>query len=124
VHDATVRVAGPDGVFSLALTALLADRSRLAGRIITAVTIDTGGVTAAVRAGRTPADRAIVAAVVRHTSTGELRIALTGVAATPVVIAAIDSIDELRPPGDFRGSSEYRRALAGTHTARALEAVR
>ncbi len=120
VHDAVVGLAGRDGERTVTLATVLLDLPLLAGRIITAVTIDTTGVTSAARVGRTPADRPIVAAVARRTSDGERRLALTGVAATPVLVTGVDELD---PPGDFRGSREYRRALAVTLAARALEAV-
>ena len=47
------------------------------------------------------------------------RVALTGVAATPVLVdpSALDSLD---PPGDFRGSPEYRREVAGVLTKRVI----
>jgi carbon-monoxide dehydrogenase medium subunit/putative selenate reductase FAD-binding subunit len=51
---------------------------------------------------------------------GTRRLALAGVAATPVLV---DGADRLDPPADFRGSSEYRRALAAILMARALEAI-
>jgi CO/xanthine dehydrogenase FAD-binding subunit len=119
VHDAIVELAH-DRTEHLPLAALLADLSRLEGRIITAVTIETTGVTSAARVGRTRADRPIVAAVARRTPDGERRLALTGVAATPVLVTGVD---ELSPPGDFLGSSEYRKAVAAILAARALEAV-
>jgi CO/xanthine dehydrogenase FAD-binding subunit len=51
---------------------------------------------------------------------GTTRLALTGVARRPVLVDP-DALDELEPLGDFRGSPEYRRALAQTLAARALE---
>lgn len=120
VHDAVVSIAGPEGVDELPLEGLLADRPFRAGRILTAVTIDVGGVAAVARTGRTPADRAIVAAAARRTADGARRLALSGVAATPVLVEGAAGLD---PPGDFRGSSEYRRALASVLAARALEAI-
>jgi CO/xanthine dehydrogenase FAD-binding subunit len=93
---------------------------------------------------RTPADEPIVAAfaaveldadVVR-----EARVALVGVWQEPVRLAqsaaqlvggpldtaAIQAVaqavaEEVSPKGDFRGSEEYRRAMAGVLTRRALE---
>jgi CO/xanthine dehydrogenase FAD-binding subunit len=76
------------------------------------------------RTARTRADRPIVAAVARRTPDGQRRLALTGVAAVPVLVAPTpDAADGLEPPGDFRGSTEYRRALAGVLARRALEGV-
>jgi CO/xanthine dehydrogenase FAD-binding subunit len=42
------------------------------------------------------------------------------VAATPILVQTADGLD---PVGDFRGSGEYRRALATTLLARVLEAI-
>ena len=120
VHDAVVSLVGAAGREELTLEALLAELPFPAGRIVTGVVIDATGRSFVARAGRTRADRAIVAAAVRIRPDGEQRIALSGVAQTPIVIGAAD---ELEPPGDFRGSSEYRRALAEVLVARALEAL-
>lgn len=115
VYDAMVSVATRDGVTTSPLQDVLATRG--AG-IITAVTVATSGTTAVARTGRTPADTSIVAAVGRATAAGT-RLALTGVAATPVLVAP-DEVTALNPPGDFRGSPEYRQALATTLTRRVL----
>ena len=125
VHDAQVVLSGHDGENTLPLAALLQELPQLVGHIITAVTIDDTGVTSAARVGRTRADRPIVSAVARRTRDGELRLALTGVAATPILVTPVQlaALDGLDPPDDFRGSSEYRRALAATLAARALEGV-
>ena len=124
VHDGEVRLAGRDGAHSLELAALLADSKPLAGRIITAVRVGSGGVTSVARTARTRTDRAIVAAVARRTADGKRRLALTGVAVTPVLVApAEDAANDLDPPGDFRGSAEYRRALAAVLAGRALKQV-
>jgi len=120
VHEARVSLAGRDGELSLPLAALLADRSLLAGRIITAVAVETGGVSSVARTARTRADRPIVAAVARRTADGRRLLAMTGVAATPVLVDAA-AVGDLDPPGDFRGSGEYRRALAAVLASRALE---
>ena len=126
-YAATVTLAGPDGDQLVGLDALLADRSQLAGRIITSVAVATGGAAQAARTGRTEADRPIVAAVARQA--GGTWLALAGVAATPVLTRAAGAdlagwLDRLDPPADFRGSAEYRRALAATLARRVLEAVR
>jgi len=98
----------------------LSEPAALGQRIIVALTVGTGGAASVARTARTPADRAIVAAVARRDMRGVLRVALTGVAATPVLL---DARKDLDPPGDYRGSSEYRRALAATLSARVLEAI-
>jgi CO/xanthine dehydrogenase FAD-binding subunit len=35
----------------------------------------------------------------------------------------VEEEDELDPPGDFRGSGEYRRAMAAVLISRAIEGV-
>ena len=59
------------------------------------------------------------AAFARATDGGQ-RIALTGVAPTPVLVQPGDELD---PVGDFRGSSDYRRALADVLMARVVERI-
>ncbi len=110
VHDAIVTVSGNQGTSEVAIEQLIADRTILANSIITAVSVATGGETASARTGRTPKDTSIVA-VAGRVVPGGLKIAATGVAATPVVVDP-DNLDALTPPTDFRGTSEYRRQLA------------
>lgn len=114
VHDTVVEVAGMSGAVDLAA----ALESGPGARIITAVVIDTGGTAAAARTARTPADRPIVAAVARRGRDGRMRVAVTGVAPTPVLVTDPATLD---PAGDFLGSAEYRRSLAATLVARAVE---
>lgn len=116
VHEAMVRIETRCSSEEFPLERLLAELPISAGRVVTAVSIRTGGATAAARTARTPADRAIVAAFARATDDGP-RVALTGVAPTPVLVRPGA---ELHPAGDFRGSTEYRRALADVLTARVL----
>jgi CO/xanthine dehydrogenase FAD-binding subunit len=124
VHDGEVRLAGRDGAHVVKLAALLEDSRQLANKIITAVRVETGGATAIARTARTPADRAIVAAVARRATDERRRLALTGVARTPLLVAPTqDAADGLDPPGDYRGSAEYRRALAAVLARRALEEI-
>lgn len=118
VHEATVAVAKPDGPVELALPDLLANPDLLAGGIITTVSAAIGGETASARTGRTPADVPIVAAAGRIVP-GGLSIALTGVAATPVLVDP-NNTAELDPPEDFRGSAAYRKELAAVLTQRVL----
>ena len=119
VHDAVVRVTGRGGSEELKLHALLGDPDRPANRIVTGVTIETTGVTAIARTARTRSDKAIVVAVARLAH-GRRRLALSGVASTPVLV---EDVTDLDPPGDFRGSSAYRRTLAVVLAARAMEAT-
>lgn len=118
-YEAEITVVHSIGSETMELERVLADRSQLGLGIITAITIAVDGDAASAAAARTPADRPIVLAVVRRRSDGSIRLALTGVAAAPVVIerAAVESLD---PPGDFRGSPGYRRHLAGVLADRAL----
>lgn len=121
VHDARVHVVGPDGGHVAALDAVLADRALIDRRIITGVTIETGGVTSGARVGRTRADRPVVAAVGRRSEGGVLRLALTGVASTPMLVDALRAVDL---PDDHGCSREYRVAMAATLATRVLEELR
>ena len=141
MHDGRVHLAQTSGSVEVPLDELLAELPLASGRIITAVSIDARGVSSLMRTGRTPADRPIVAVVARQLD-GQRWVAITGVATTPVLmgstavgggsplrsgegITASDphGTSRLEPIGDFRGSSEYRRALARILTARATEAI-
>ncbi|HEY0950827.1 FAD binding domain-containing protein [Nocardioides sp.] len=119
VHEAVVHLDTGQGTDALPLEALLAALPVGPGRIVTAVTLRIDGTAAAAHTARTPADRAIVAAFARESERGR-RVALTGVAATPVLV---QPGEELHPVGDFRGSDEYRRALADVLTDRVVEAI-
>jgi len=90
--------------------------------IIVVISVDPSGPGVIMSTGRTPADEPIVAAVARSTS-GGVRIALTGVAPTVVEVDSADPTAGLEPPSDFRGSSEYRLDLATTLCRRAMEAL-
>ncbi|MDX2342747.1 MAG: FAD binding domain-containing protein [Acidimicrobiia bacterium] len=121
VHEATVTVADTTGAKDVALSDLLADFSVLDRGVITAVSVAIGGETASDRTGRTPADTSIVAAAGRIVADGVL-VALTGVAATPVLVDPND-LAALNPPADFRGTTEYRRKLAEVLTKRVITAL-
>ncbi len=94
-------------------------------------------------AARTPADAPIVVAAAVLACTGDrcahARLALGGVAETPIRLPAVEAMLEGRllspgliaqasaraselvnPTGDFRGSAEYRKAMAGVLSERAL----
>jgi CO/xanthine dehydrogenase FAD-binding subunit len=115
VHDASVELA--DGREET-LEAVLHDGVR-GGNLIVGVTVAPGGATAMAATGRTPADRPIVAALARNHAEG-IRLALCGVAPTPELVDPT-RFDRLEPPGDFRGSPNYRRHLAQVLTSRVLE---
>lgn len=118
VHEAVVTITGESGEAAYVLAEVLGMGS-IPG-IITAVSIETGGTTAAARTGRTPGDRPIVAAVARRTRDRPLLLALCGVAATPIIV---DELTTLDPPDDFRGSAAYRRHLARVLSARVTAEV-
>lgn len=104
-----------------ALEGVLADRSLLSGSIITGIAVAAAGQAAADRVARTPMDRPIVAAVAF--ADGEtVRLAMTGVAAIPILVDP-DEVADLDPPPDFRGTSDYRRRLAEVLTGRVVAAV-
>ncbi|MGI9646870.1 MAG: FAD binding domain-containing protein [Ilumatobacteraceae bacterium] len=115
VHDAVVHLA--DGR-AIPLQEVLATGLG-ATDLVVAVDVAADGQGALAATGRTPADTAIVAAVARATSEGPV-VALTGVAPTPILVDP-GRTDHLDPPGDFRGSPEYRRHLAAVLVARAIE---
>jgi len=120
VHQGQVTLTVPGGgTRTVGLDELLADRGMLQGSIITKLQLDPGGYGAAARTGRTPSDVSIVAALARKTTAG-ITLALTGVASTPILVPPAD-VGALHPPGDFRGSSDYRRHLAGILTRRVID---
>lgn len=116
--DAEVTVVDASGASAVPIAELLAappDRPHL----VTDVTVATNGVGAVATTGRTPADVPIVAAV-GCACDGAVRVALTGVASVPVLVDPADPVAGLDPPGDFRGSPDYRRELARTLTGRVV----
>lgn len=115
VHETAVHFA--DGR-SAPLSTVLAEGLE-AGDLIVAIEAPASGRTAVARTGRTPGDDPIVAAAARTTADG-IRVALCGISRTPEVVD-LGELDQLDPPGDFRGSSEYRRHLAGVLSARVIE---
>lgn len=139
---ATVTLEGKGGSSEIPLETLLDQRPE--GEI-TALHVRTEGLRwGEAHIGRTPADDPIVAAVAAiEMDKGQVRqarVVLTGVwpeavrlAQAPVELVAgplnrerIRAValaieQEVAPEGDFRGSEEYRRAMAGVLTRRALE---
>jgi CO/xanthine dehydrogenase FAD-binding subunit len=115
VHDTSVDFAeGRTVPLESVLSSGLADSD-----LVLAVDVHGLGRTALAQTGRTPSDDPIVAAVARSTDSG-IRLALCGVGPTPQLVDP-DDLDRLDPPGDFRGSSAYRRHLAQVLSARVLE---
>jgi len=119
LFDAAVTLAGTEATTDVALGDILDDPELLAESIITHVTVSTDGTGASERTGRTPKDRPIVMVAGRMTTDGSIHLVATGVAANPTRIDA-DALDELDPPGDFRGSPEYRTHLAEVLTKRVI----
>ena len=118
-HRGRVALAGPGGALEAGLAEIL-DEEVPAGTLITGAVIDSAGAVAVAATGRTPADVPIVAAYGRRAA-GVVRIALTGVAAVPVLVDESDPAAGLAPEGDFRGSAEYRLELARILTRRVAE---
>jgi probable selenate reductase FAD-binding subunit len=144
--DAEVYLRLPDPA-TVSLDRILdAPRKFLNGGLITGITaLSPAGApgVAMARVARTPRDKPIVAVAVRVTRKGELcggvRVALAGVADRPirayeaedqlkgqafdkrlVDTAVATVVDNLNPPSDFKGSSEYRCEVAAVLTRRAL----
>jgi CO/xanthine dehydrogenase FAD-binding subunit len=145
--DAGLTVYQPEAS-PLSLAAFLEDRDGLLrrGALIAGLFIPTPRAPYGLgfaHVGRTPRDRPIVcAAAFLHLDGGvcrEVRLALGGVAERPlrardaeaflqgrpptpenIQEAASRAAAPLNPPGDFRGSSEYRRAMAEVLARRAL----
>lgn len=115
VCEAEVTLRSATATRSVPLPQLLADCDHLLSTLIVGATIRIDGTLAAERTGRTPGDVAIVSAAARRTPDGRTLVALSGVAPTPVLA---DDVAGLNPPGDFRGSSEYRKHLASVLSAR------
>lgn len=126
VFEAEVEIQSAAETRRLPLAEVLANvPAALSAGLITAVSLATGGPAASERVVRTPADKPIVAAVARRDGQGQLRLALCGVAAVPVLTDPTpDQLKaRLNPPGDFRGSTEYRRQMAAILSRRVLAAV-
>jgi CO/xanthine dehydrogenase FAD-binding subunit len=144
---ATVTVERGDGPTEVSLDALL--QRRVEGRI-SALHLPRGGPGrrwGQAQVARTPADEPIVAAiVVVEVDNGvvrQARLALTGAWPEPArlvepsarlvggpldaehIQAVAEAVEAaVEPQGDFLGSEEYRRAMAGVLTRRALERCR
>ena len=119
-HDAVALYVNRSGAHARPLDDALVDPSVLHGAIITAVEVRIDGHASAARTGRTPFDSPIVAVIGRRRPDGAVITAATGVASTPVVIVDPSGLE---PPGDFRGSTEYRRHLAIELSARVQVAL-
>ena len=116
VLDARIVIAGDDARYPLG--------ERPAGRLISEVQIDwpaQGLHSGMARVARTPADQPIVAAVAVADGAG-IRIALGGLLGDPLLIdvdhlagvedAVTEKLAGVEVMADFRGSAEYRQAMA------------
>lgn len=122
VYDAEITIETGDGSHTMPLQAFLRDVSgSLRQGIITGVALEKDGATAHARLARTPADAPIVAAVARRAGDA-LRLALCGVAPTPLLVEP-ENLEGLNPPADFRGSTDYRRAMARVLVDRVLAEI-
>jgi len=120
--EATVTLARAGSVTEQTLSEILEEPALLNGAIMTSVSLPSNGTAAADRTGRTPMDRPIVMAVAHRGKDGSVRLAMSGVAAHPVVVDP-SQIAALDPPSDFRGSPGYRRNLAEVLAGRVLSTV-
>ena len=120
VYRSTVQLVGNSGTSVIPLAELLCEPGQLTGRIIATVEMELGGQVTVARVARMPGDRAIVAAVARRDPLGTLLLAFSGVATAPVLT---ENPETLEPPGDFRGSTEYRKAVANVLGTRVREAL-
>jgi carbon-monoxide dehydrogenase medium subunit len=139
---ATVTIEGDDGPAEVPLESLL---QRQAEGLVSALHVEMGNVRwGEVRVARTPADEPIVSAAavidVQGGVVQQARVALAGAWPEPARLAKAPArlaggpldaehiqavadgvVEEVDPRGDFLGSEEYRRAMAGVLTRRALE---
>ncbi len=129
---------------NLSLSDYLAETNR-AG-LITQLQLDTRGQSASARLARTPADAPIVAATVRLIMQGqtcrqafialtgaspypirlpEAEAALSGQSLTPQTLDALAQLvsQSVSPVSDYRGSSAYRRQMAGVIVRRAVASL-
>lgn len=90
--------------------------------IVTQVSFALDGAATHERVARTPADKPIVAVIGRRNAEGAIRLAFCGLADRPVLLTSAE-LGEVVPPADFRGSSDYRRAVAIVLAERVIQAL-
>lgn len=123
VFKATLTIQTDNRVQTTSVADYLANKSTVFERgVITQVSLPTTGKTAAERVARTPADKPIVAALARLDEADTLRVALCGLADSPILVDPTQ-LDSLTPPADFRGSTTYRQHMAAVLVARVIEQV-
>ena len=114
VHEATVAFADERSVPLEEVLAVGLSQ----GDLIVSVSVAPEGATAMAATGRTPQDVPIVAVVGRVGPQSTL-LSVCGVGPAPQLITE-DSLGQLDPPSDFRGTAAYRTHLAEVLTARVL----
>jgi CO/xanthine dehydrogenase FAD-binding subunit len=117
VCEATVTWMSLAGINEIRLSEF--NRDMLQGGLLTSITIRNSGVTAGERIARTPADKPIVSVVGRRDDDEVTRLAACGVASRPVLLD-LQHLDELEPPDDFRGTSDYRQQMVALLSQRVL----
>ncbi len=144
--DAVVYIRKDQSIRTQPIAGFLAEgkQNLTAGEVLAEIRIPfSDGVFALERVARTPADQEIVAVVVFLLLSGsqitKARVAISGASPQPMRFLAVEqalekqefssslvekaaeiATREAKPIGDFRGSAEYRAAMAGTLTRRAL----
>ncbi len=123
VMETEVEIRSIAGASRLSLEAFLAaPAAALDKGIITDIRLSIDGQTAHERVARTPMDRAIVAVCGRKSASGDIKLAFTGIAETPILIET-GALDAINPPADFRGSSDYRRRMAINLSRRVISSL-
>ena len=120
VHDAEVTILSSHGESNVLLQEVLSESVNLGAQLILSIDLDTDGECVLEATGRTPADTPIVSVTARRCSDGD-RMAVTGVAPTPVLVDPENPTVTLQPSSDFRGDSEYRMHLVKILASRALD---
>ena len=102
VYEAEIQIQSGSGVSNVPLDTFLRDApAALSGGIILSVNLTITGQTASDRVARTPADKPIVAAVARLGDDGQIRLALCGVADTPVLVDSDNVKAAINPPNNW-----------------------
>lgn len=129
-YDARVEVADRAGRTERSLLSLVSGERLSRADIVTSVHLPTAGRAGYAVTARTGADRPIVAAVARS-APGRFRLVVAGVAAFPVVVDEVGDAERAigmaaQSPAamdDFRGSRQYREAVARVLAQRAESEV-